>query len=242
MTLPEGIQTRASITPEQARVMLVGTPGAGKTTLAAAWAPKTTLIIDTQQGTTLLDGEHYVAHVHDWQTFTSVVNDLKGEHHYKTVVIDLIEDIWRFADVAHAGKNAPVASATDDWQRSIRTAEAMFRQTVGTLLSLPIGVWFISHAREKQDGNLTRYLAALDGKPGEYVRGACQFIFLAETLGAKRALHTQPTAKFEAKSRVPMPDPMELDARALYSAIAKGLKPPAPKPKPVKTEPEKVAA
>jgi hypothetical protein len=48
---------------------------------------------------------------------------------------------------------------------------------------------------------------------------------LAETLGPKRVLHTQPSAKFEAGSRVPLPEPMGMDARELYAAMNQGLKP-----------------
>jgi energy-coupling factor transporter ATP-binding protein EcfA2 len=222
--LPDKPQTRAQVTPAQTRVMLVGTPGSGKTTLAAAWAPKTTLLIDTQHGTDFLDGEHFVSHVHDWDSFTKVVQELTTtEHQYETIVIDLVDDIWKFADRKFAGKNAPLASATDDWQKSINTAEGMFRRELGALFASKFGVWLLSHAREKQDGNLTRYSSELDKKVLTYVQGACQFILLAETLGTGRKLHTQPSAKFEAKSRVPLPEPMPLDARELYKAMNAGL-------------------
>jgi hypothetical protein len=58
------------------------------------------------------------------------------------------------------------------------------------------------------------------------VNGAVQFVFLAETLGPKRVLHTQPSAKFEAGSseRVPLPEPMEMDAQVVRGDD-KGLKP-----------------
>lgn len=228
MTLPTTKQTRDSnpVKPEQARVMLVGTPGAGKTTLSAAWAPETTLIIDTQHGTDLLDGEHYVAHVTDWKSFAALVEELTStDHRYKTIVIDLIDDVWNWCDVAHAGKNGVSAAATDDFQKAIRTAETVFRTTLGSLIGSPVGVWFLSHADEKQDGNVTRYATKLDKRVRTYVLGACQFVFLAETLGTGRKLHTQPSAKFEAKSRVPMPEPMDLDARALWVAMDRGLNP-----------------
>jgi hypothetical protein len=219
-------RTSAGTTPMNVRVMLAGMPKAGKSTLAAAWAPDTTLIIDTQRGTTLLDGEHYVSHVEDWMGFDQVVKDLTtGEHQFKTVVIDMIDDVWNFADAYFAGKNAVLASATDDWQRSIKTAEGMFRQTIGRLLAAPLGVWFLTHTREKQDGQLTRYVPKLEPRVLTYVQGACEVILLAETLGTGRVLHTQPSAKFEAGTRIPLPEPMAMDARKLYAAMAEGLKP-----------------
>lgn len=246
MPLPDKTQSRASqqVTPLQARVMLAGMPKSGKTTLAAGWAPETTLIIDTHKGTTLLDGEHYVSHVASWPDFEKVVGEIiKGGHPFKTVVIDLVDDIWKFADLHAAQKKGQVAAGLIDYGKGTAEAEGLFRQQVGKLLATNLGIWFLSHTETVEEDKITRYVPRLDKRVRTYIQGVCQFVFLAETLGPRRALHTQPTAKFEAGSRVPMPDPMELDARALYAAIAKGLNPPAPaKPKPIKTEPEKVAA
>lgn len=226
--LPSGKQSRegSNVTPANARVMLVGTPGAGKTTLASTWNPEHTLLIDTQGGTKLLDGEHYVTHISTWQDFISTVTELTTtEHDYQTVVIDMVDDLWNFCDVAFAGKGQVLASATDDWQRSIKTAEGTFRQEVGKLLATSLGVWFTSHANERLEGQITRYSSKLDKRVLTYVQGATQFVWLAETLGPKRQLHTAPTARFEAKSRVPLPEPMEMDARKLWAAMDAGLNP-----------------
>lgn len=226
MSLPTEKQSRKSlqVSPLNARVMLAGMPKAGKTTLAAAWAPETTLIIDTQQGSTLLDGEHFVSHVRDWPGFVAVVDELvKSGHGFETVVIDMVDDLWNFVDHYCAGKGATLATATEDYNRSAKNAEGSFRQQVGRLLATDLGIWFLSHVREKQEGELTRFASKLDNKVLTYVQGACQFVLLCETLGTKRVLHTQPSAKFEAGSRVPLPEPMDLDARKLYAAMAKGL-------------------
>jgi hypothetical protein len=65
----------------------------------------------------------------------------------------------------------------------------------------------------------------LDKRVRTYITGACGFIFIAERVGVKRILHTQPSERFEAGSRVPLPEPMGMDARELYAAMAAGLKP-----------------
>jgi hypothetical protein len=119
--LPTTKQSRESldVTPLNARVMLAGTPKAGKSTLAASWAPDTTLIIDTQHGTDLLDGDHFVKHVANWTEFASTVDALaSNEHAFKTVVIDMIDDVWMFVDQHHAGPGKSLATATDDYGRS----------------------------------------------------------------------------------------------------------------------------
>src|SRR4051812_23518464 len=118
--LPDKPQTRKTlgITPMNARVFLAGTPKVGKTTLAASWAPTQTLIVDTQHGTDLLEGEHFVSHASDWPRFVETIKSLLGGGHpFKTVVLDLVDDLWMFCDSAHAGKGRSLATATDDYGR-----------------------------------------------------------------------------------------------------------------------------
>lgn len=212
------------VSPLDVRVLLAGMPKVGKSTLAASWPADTTLIVDTQRGSTMLDGDHFVAHVGSWAEFEALVTELTmTEHQFRTVVLDLVDDLWRFCDVHHAGKDEVLASATDDWQRSINTCEGVFIDVVGRLIGSPLGIWFLTHTTEKKDGDLTRYVPALSKRPLGYVKGVCQVILLAETLGTKRMLHTQPSARFEAGSRLPLPEPMPMDAAKLYRAMGAAL-------------------
>jgi hypothetical protein len=205
---------------------LAGPPKCGKTTLLGQWAPDTTLIVDTQHGTDLLDGEHYVQHVHDWVSFVQLVDHLVAvQHRFETIGLDLVDDIWNFCDAHHAGRGAALATATDDYGRAAKNAEGAFRSTVGNLLASDLGVWFLTHTKtvEDKDSGLTRYVPKLDNKVQTYVQGATQFVFLAETRGPRHVLHTRPSAKFEAGSRVLLPEPMPMDARELYKAMSAGL-------------------
>lgn len=239
--LPTTMQSRSSqsITPARARVMLAGMPKSGKTTLASGWKPATTLLVDTHKGTTLLDGEHYVAHVGTWEAFVAVVDAVvKGDHAYETVVIDLVDDIWKFADFFAAQKKNMVAAGLVEYGKGTAEAEGLFRQQVGRLLATDYGIWFLSHTDTVEEGQITRYVPKLDKRVRTYIQGAVQFVFLAETLGTKRVLHTAPSQKFEAGSRVPLPEPMDLDARALWLAMDKGLNPKSAKA----SEKEAVAA
>lgn len=226
VALPTEPQTRETlqVTPLSARVFLAGMPKVGKSTLLASWAPKTTLIVDTHHGTDLLDGEHYVQHVSTWDGFEKVVDLIAaGQHAYKTIGLDLIDDLWKFADLHAAKKKGQVAAGLIEFGKGTAEAEGLFRQAIGKLFAAPYGIWFVSHTDTEENQGQTRYIPRLDKRVRTYVEGACQFIFMAETLGPRRQLHTKPTAKFQAGSRVSLPDPMELDARALYTAMAAGL-------------------
>lgn len=228
LALPTSPQTRETlqITPLSARVFVAGMPKVGKTTLLGAWAPETTLIVDTHHGTDLLDGEHYVQHVSDWSTFEQTVDQIAaGGHGYKTIGIDLVDDLWKFADLHVAKKKNTVAAGLVEYGKGTAEAEGLFRQTMGKLFASSYGIWFLSHTDTEENQGHTRYVPRLDKRVRTYVEGACQFIFLAETLGPKRQLHTAPTAKFQAGSRVPLPEPMPMDARGLYAAMNAGLRP-----------------
>lgn len=214
------------VTPLQARILLSGTQGVGKTSLLAEWAPETTIIADTHQGTTMLDGKHFVQPVNSWEDFKQLVTDLTTtEHQFTGVGLDLVDDLWNYADKAHAGRGRPLASATDDYQSALNAAIGDFREQIGKLIASNLGVWFISHVSEVKDGEMTRYRSALGNKKVlGYVLGVAQFAWLAEAMGPQRVIHTQPSARFEAKSRRPVPAVLPMDARVVYREIANGLK------------------
>jgi hypothetical protein len=228
VSLPTTPQTRAGMPPRRARVLVGASQKVGKTTLLARWAPTTTLIVDTQNGTLLLDGEHYVSHVADWQQFVGVVNDICAMRHpFETIGLDLTNDLWRFCDIHH-GKGGVPASGMDDYGKSMAKARTAFNGQIGRLLAAPVGLWFLTHLREKTDkkGELVVYVPDLDKNVHAYIAGAVDFLWLAEVdRNGRRIVHTQPTPHFEAGSRVPLPSPLPMDARAIATAMDRALNP-----------------
>ena len=186
------------------------------------------MIVDTHKGSILLDDDHFVQHVSTWQQFEETVDLIcAGRHPYKTIGIDLVEDVWKFADFAAAQKHGgKVAAGVVEFGKGTAEAEGLFRQAVGKLLASPYGIWFLSHTDTEQDQNQTRYVSRLDKRVRTYVEGACHYLLLAEILGPKRQLRTAPSAKFQAGGRTPLTDPMPLvdgTARQLYAEMAAGL-------------------
>lgn len=256
MSLPTKPQSRAGMPPRKARVLLGAAAKVGKTSLLGAWAPQTTLIVDTHHGTELLEGEHYVAHVRDWPGFVGIVNDLvRTRHQFQTIGLDLVGDLWRMADfhfgTTKDGLKTP-ASATNDYGRSSSKARAAFEVELGRLLSAPVGIWFIAHLREKTDkeGQLVVYAPDMDKAVHGYIMGAVDFVWLAETQpNGRRVVHTQPTPHFEAGSRVALPSPLPMDAAEIARAMDRALNPQdydeqgnrkMAEPKPVPVEPSEV--
>lgn len=226
--MPTKPQTRGElgITPMNARIFLLSVPKVGKTTLAASWAPTKTLFIDTQHGTDMLDGEHYVIHVSSWTEFVEAVALVtKGGHGFETVIVDVIDDIWKMADAHVAKSKGMVAAGLIDFGRGTAEAEGLFRREVGALMATPLGLWFVGHADLVDVNKMQKYVPVLDKKVRNYITGACGFILYAERTGPKRILHTQPSERFEAGSRVPLPEPLDMDAKKLWLAMDHGLNP-----------------
>lgn len=219
-------QNRVGKTPASARVMLAGMPKSGKSTLLSDWNPDHTLMVDTHGGTTLLPNEHYVEHVSGWEQFVKLVDKIvAGDHPFQTIGLDLVDDIYRFADLFVAQKKNMVAAGLIEYGKGLAEAVGLFQREIGRLLETPYGIWYVSHTDTVEEGQITRYIPRLDKRVRTYVEGACDFVLLAETLGPVRQLHTAPTAKFQAGSRVPLPEPMEMDARKLWAAMDAGLNP-----------------
>lgn len=222
-TLPDAPQVRKA-SPQDARVFLAGVPKVGKTTLASQWAPKDTLILDCEGGTRMLEGEHFVQPIARYQDFVETVRLLQGEHSYRTVVIDTADQLVKLADRHVAEGRKTLAAGVVEFGKGLAELEAIVRRDLGSLLSLPLGVWLLGHVEmvgdEKQGG---RMVPTVDKRVRGYMLGACDFVLMAESVGGRRVLHTQPSERYEAGSRVAMPEPLDMDARALYAAMAKGL-------------------
>jgi hypothetical protein len=231
MTLPRKPQPPTGMPPRRARVLLGASQKVGKTTLLGKWAPATTLIVDTHNGSLLLEGEHYVQHVKDWPEFVGTIDDIcAGGHPFHTIGLDLVNDLWRFCDWYHGRKKDGVltpASGMDDYGRSSTKARATFKVQIGRLLSAPVGIWFLTHLTATTDktGELVVYKPDLDKNVNGYIEGAVDFLWLGEVVNGRRVIHTQPTKHFEAGSRRALPSPLPMDAGEVARAMDRALNP-----------------
>lgn len=223
VALPSAPKVR-KVRPTDARVVLLGQPKIGKSTLAAAWNPAKTLILDFERGTDMLEGDHYVVDLASYEDFKSTVDLLtSADHGYETIVIDTVDALWKLVDAHVARGRGQIAAGLVEYGKGLAEAEALFRREVGRLLATPMGVWFTGHTELVEVNKVQRYVPTLDKRVRGYVLGACSYILFGEAQGPKRVLHTQPSERYEAGSRTPLPEPLEMDARKLYTAMAAGL-------------------
>jgi hypothetical protein len=226
-TLPAAPQSLKSMQPDPlgARVYLMGMPKVGKTTLAANWAPETTLFLDLQHGTDLLPGEHYVGHIDTWTEFEQACELVSaGGHKFQTIVVDTIDMAYKLAD-AHVGdKRGQAAAGLVEYGKGTAEAEGLFRRAIGKLLACRgLGIWFIGHAILADVEKGKKYVPALDKRVQLYITGESEHIFIAEKIGNRSVLHTQASQRHEAGSRLPLPGTLDMEARTVYTAMQAGI-------------------
>src|ERR1700744_834896 len=158
--------------PLDARVFLGGVPKVGKTTVASQWNPKHTLFLDCEGGTRLLDGEHFVLPVNRYHDFVEAVDLLKGEHPYKTVIVDTVDQLVKLADRHVADGRKAIAAGVVDYGKGLAELEGLVRRDVGTLLSLNLGVWFLGHVEiVGDDKSSSRMVPTVDKRVRPYIVG-----------------------------------------------------------------------
>lgn len=227
MSLPT-TPTQNQLTTDRLRAVLYGRPGAGKTTLAADWHPSTTLILDVEGGTRFLPGQHFVQRVGSYGEFMQAVLDLTTQpHEFKTVVVDTIDSLVRLAD-AEAGQRAgKVAAGLVDFGRGLADRDGTVLRDLRRLLATDLGVILVAHptivTESTPDGDKERLYPRIDANDRirQEIIGLVDF-----TLFIRKDDHTIVTGgdpAIDTKRRVPLPDEMPSDARALAEAIKAGV-------------------
>lgn len=217
--------------PDRLRALIYGSPGAGKTTFAAAWFAKTNLLIDLEGGTRFLGGEHFVVSPSSYAEFSGVVNDLAaGGHPYKTVTIDTGSALVNMADADAAARHNKIAAGSVEFGKGTADRDGVVYRDLTKLLNTDLGVLLVCHSMvvADEEAGMNQILPALptgsSGKPGlrEFAMGRFDNVWFARRSGPTRDLVLQPTGKLDCKSRVPLPDTLPLDAHKVYAAVKAG--------------------
>jgi hypothetical protein len=250
MTLPTKKQ-QPSITPENARILVYGEPGTGKTSLGAGLDPEHTLILATEPGTGGL--EAYVQEVRTWEEFLNVGKELaKGDHPFKQIVVDTADALQTMcqdhaiAELNRAGRTSLSYPGDFEYGKGWDAVSKEWRR-ISRFAQLGYGVMFTSHSKaeeiQRPVGKVTRYSPTLSGASLKWLAGFCEFIFYLEVvnIGGKdvRVLRSQKSPLHVAKGRVqrPMPDPLVIESdpplaagRILWEAMAEATRVEKPEP------------
>jgi len=239
MTLPTE-KSAPALSPARIKALLYGPPKIGKSTFASKINPEHTLFIATEPGLGSLDV--FQIPCKDWMEFRGIGADLAEDpKHYEVAVVDTVDELYRMCS-DHVCRELGCKHPSDlDYGKGWAAVADEFRLRVGKLASLDLGVWFVSHAEDrevkKKVGTKTVTQPSLSGQARKFLTGFVDFIFLATWEGDeeadKRILYTEGAEHHEAGGRIPegaapLPNPLPLDAAELRKAMAVSF--PAAKP------------
>lgn len=232
-------KTAPSLAPDKAKVLLYGPAKIGKSTLASQIDPDHTLFLASEPGLGAI--EAFTLPVASWQAFREIGAELaKGEHDYRIVVVDTVDELIRMCSDDVLAKLGASHASDLGYGKGWAAIADEFRLRIARLSNLGLGVWFISHSKETEIktavGSVTKHVPDIGGQARSFLIGFCDLILFATSQltpeGEQRILRTSASENWEAGGRVPLPDPIPLDAavlrRALEGACAALTPSPAP--------------
>lgn len=170
--LPANEPKVADITPKS--FLIWGESMSGKTYLAREF--ESPLIINTDGNATKVNTPSVA--IKTFAEFAEVIEALKNEKHtYKTVIIDLIDDIETMLTI-HICEAAKVESLADiPFGKGYAKFNAVWKKLMIELTQMNMNVIFMSHSIEKSENNgQTMYQApSLGQKPLNACMGRCDF-------------------------------------------------------------------
>lgn len=192
-------------------IMIYGAPKVGKTTFASQF--DNALFLATEAGLNALDA--YEAPIQNWQDFLDSCAEIaKGQHKFKTIVIDTVDNLIKFCSDFVCKKHNITHESELDYGKGYALVKAEFLRAVTKLSLLPYGLIFISHEKMEEIKTRTQtFNKALPTIPNSYrqlVLGIADIILYAHTVQQKeeggqvkevRVVHTKASESYEAGDR-----------------------------------------
>ena len=179
--LPENKPMEKNITPKI--FFLWGQSMHGKTYLARQFPDP--IIINTDGNGKKIDTPH--VDVYDFETFVNVLREIEeGKHTFKTIVIDLVDDIKTFLE-EYVCKKYDVENLADaGFGKGFGDVKATWKRLMIRLTQLPYYVVFISHVvqlTDEYDKNKTIEQPSLEQKYLNMTKGRTDVMIKCQKVG-----------------------------------------------------------
>lgn len=211
--------------------LIYGQPKIGKSTFCSH--AEGALFIETEPGLELL--EVYKTPVYSWTEFLETCSEIReGNHSFRTVVIDTIDNLFKFCREFVLAKNKLQHESDMEWGKGYDLVAQEFSKRLTALSMLPYGLIMISHAQEREVETRSRKIVktapTLPNSARKTVLALADFILYAEVeevvdnkgqiVGYERVMRTKATTAYEAGDRLgTLPETLPLDYNAFAEAI-----------------------
>lgn len=190
------------------------------------------LFLATEPGLEAL--EVYQLAVPDWNTFLAACGEIaKGNHGYKTIVIDTVDNLWKSCS-EHIRHQAGIQHESDlDYGKGWTLVKDEFFRALRKLALLPYGLVMTSHVdivEIKKPSSITnKAVPTIPNSARTMILGWVDMILYCESVSTKdgevRVIHTQPSPEWEAGDRTEhafdrkLPATLPLDFKTFQTAF-----------------------
>lgn len=227
MKLPT-VYTEPVVDPNRVRMLLYGPPKIGKSTFCSK-ADKV-LFLATEPGLNSLRRKE--VKIENWSEFIEAAKAIKeGDHEYKTIVIDTVDNLWRFC-AEHVCAESQEKYWNDGklgYGKGRVMIDNLFYRCLVELSNLPYGLILVSHSQEKEIENEgMKVMPTLPEKAGALVLGLVDMILFCDVearsengkVSWHRLIRTKPSRRYQAGDRTGrLPDSFDLDYEAFLEAF-----------------------
>lgn len=178
MLLPINKPKEKDITPKV--FFIWGQSMSGKTYLARQFPSP--VIINTDGNAKKVETPS--VEVYDFETFVKVLEEIEeGKHEFKTIIIDLIDDIKTMLQNYVCKKYGVDDEGEAPYGRGYREVKAIWQKLMVRLNQLPYNVIFISHSMETTEDNQTIERPSLEKKYCNTCMGRCDMSIKCRKVG-----------------------------------------------------------
>lgn len=222
--------TKTSLT--DLTVLIYGQSKLGKTTMCSH--AEDALFLATEAGLNNL--EVFQVPIGTWDELLTACKEIAdGQHPYKTIIIDTIDNAYRMCAEYICQKFKIEHESDLGYGKGYALINNEFYRVLNKLALLPYGLFLISHSQEKEletrTGKLTRVVPTLPDKARKIVLGMVDVILFCDlevTTAAdgkavsRRVVRTKPSLHYEAGDRTGrLPEVFDLDFQKFVEAFAK---------------------
>lgn len=179
MLLPKNEPKQRDITPKN--FFIWGGSMSGKTFLARSFPEP--IIINTDGNAKKVDTPS--VEVYDFETFMKIMAEIEaGNHTYKTIIIDLIDDIKTMLQTYVCKKYNVENEADVPYGKAFADVKNTWQKLMVRLAQLPYNVIFVSHVIEIQENSTTIEKPSLEQKFYNMSMGRCDLSIKCRKVGS----------------------------------------------------------